>query len=85
MPGVHNNYYRVVLFCSAHLILFCSFNIILLSTLQVFYVGGAIIGGYLSATLSGSLGSSLGVSPVSAFVGGACLLFGARLASGCTT
>ncbi len=50
----------------------------------MYYIGGAILGGYVSATLSGSLGSAVGVSPTSAVFGGMCLLFGARLASGCT-
>lgn len=48
------------------------------------YVGGAVLGGALSSMLSGSWGNVEGVSPISGFVGGVCLLFGARLASGCT-
>ena len=52
--------------------------------IQVFYVAGAIAGGLLSATMSGSFGSVAGVSPISAFVGGMCMLLGARTASGCT-
>ena len=51
---------------------------------QVFYAGGAILGGAISATLSGSWGSVNGFDPIVVFVGGIFLVFGARLASGCT-
>lgn len=52
---------------------------------QVFYVGGAIFGGFMSAFASGSLGSVPGVSLQSAFIGGFLMLFGARMAGGCTS
>ncbi|XP_013410268.1 uncharacterized protein LOC106173630 [Lingula anatina] len=52
---------------------------------QVFYVSGAVLGGYLSASASGSLGTARGVAPLSALTGGALMLFGARLAGGCTS
>ena len=51
---------------------------------QVFYAGGAILGGAISATLSGSWGSVIGFDPTVVFIGGMLLVFGARLASGCT-
>ncbi|XP_019851607.1 PREDICTED: uncharacterized protein LOC100641634 [Amphimedon queenslandica] len=52
---------------------------------QVVYVGSAALGGAASSLLSGTWGSVEGVSPLTGFIGGACLLFGARLASGCTS
>ena len=45
---------------------------------------GAIVGGYVSATMSRSIGTAIGVSPLSAFLGGVCLLVGARMGAGCT-
>jgi len=47
-------------------------------------VSGAIAGSYLSANASGSLDSVLGVTPMQAFVGGALMFMGARIAGGCT-
>ena len=38
----------------------------------------------MSAVASGSWGTAVGVAPPTAIVGGALMLFGARLASGCT-
>ena len=52
--------------------------------LQMFYVAGAIAGACVSAAASGSLGSTPGVSLLSSFLGGLVLIFGARLAGGCT-
>nr|XP_054763118.1 UPF0394 inner membrane protein YeeE-like [Lytechinus pictus] len=52
---------------------------------QVFYVTGAIAGACISAAASGSLGSTPGVSLASSFLGGVLLIFGARLAGGCTS
>jgi uncharacterized membrane protein YedE/YeeE len=52
---------------------------------QVMYVLGAMVGGAISALSSGSWGSAVGTSKMSAFIGGMCLLFGSRLASGCTS
>ena len=52
--------------------------------MKVVYVGSAALGGAGSSLLSGTWGSIEGVSPLIGFIGGACLLFGARLASGCT-
>ena len=43
-----------------------------------------VTGAAISAVLSDSWGSQVGVGPYSAFLGGALMLFGARLASGCT-
>ena len=47
-------------------------------------MGSAALGGAASSLLSGTWGSAEGVSSLTGFIGGACLLFGARLASGCT-
>ncbi|XP_033110448.1 UPF0394 inner membrane protein YeeE-like [Anneissia japonica] len=52
---------------------------------QVFYVTSAILGGFISAYLSDTLGSAESVSAVDAFVGGILMVFGARLAGGCTS
>jgi len=52
---------------------------------QVCYVAGAICGAFISSSSSGSYGTSVGVSPLQSFIGGALLLFGARLAGGCTS
>jgi len=47
-------------------------------------VFGAVVGAYLSASMSGKLGKVQGVSVSSAFLGGFFLYIGARLAGGCT-
>ena len=47
-------------------------------------MSGAIAGSYLSASASGSLDSVVGVTPMQAFVGGALMFMGARIAGGCT-
>lgn len=52
---------------------------------QVWYVCGAMAGGYLSAYSSGSLQSVTGVSMSHAFTGGAVMIIGARIAGGCTS
>ena len=52
---------------------------------QVIYVCSAISGAALSKAAGGTLGAVLGVSPVAAFLGGALMLFGARMAGGCTS
>lgn len=54
---------------------------------QVVYVTSAIVGGALSVHWSGSnaLHSVAGVDPLHAFLGGALMVFGARLAAGCTS
>lgn len=52
--------------------------------LQVFFVSGAMVGSYLSASSSQTLGSVLGVTPTQAFTGGALMFLGARIAGGCT-
>lgn len=48
-----------------------------------FWVGG-IAGAGLSAYSSDSWGVAVGVRPWAGFLGGALMLFGARMASGCT-
>jgi len=45
---------------------------------------GGIAGAGLSAHLSGTWGTAAGVAPLLGFLGGASMLFGARMASGCT-
>ena len=45
---------------------------------------GALGGSALSTYLSGTWGQEGGVAPWVGFVGGAMMLFGARMASGCT-
>ena len=45
---------------------------------------GAMGGAALSANLSGTWGGERGVAPLVGFLGGAFMLFGARMASGCT-
>ena len=52
--------------------------------LQVAYWIGAASGAALSAYLSGSWGTTAVVNPWLSFLGGAAMLFGARMASGCT-
>ncbi|XP_071963645.1 uncharacterized protein [Antedon mediterranea] len=52
---------------------------------QVYYVASAILGGFMSSHLSGTYGSAEGVGAVEAFLGGALMVFGARLAGGCTS
>ncbi|XP_071487501.1 thiosulfate transporter TsuA-like [Diadema antillarum] len=52
---------------------------------QVSYVLGAVVGACVSAAASRSLGSVPGVSLASSFIGGFLLIFGSRLASGCTS
>ncbi|XP_038064428.1 uncharacterized protein LOC119734882 [Patiria miniata] len=52
---------------------------------QVLFVLGAVGGAYISAMSSSSLGVAGGVPPTAAFVGGALMLYGARMAGGCTS
>jgi len=54
---------------------------------QVVYVGSAILGSYLSASLSNSYGSSNvhGIHPLAGLIGGFFLIFGAQYAGGCTS
>lgn len=53
---------------------------------QVFYVSFAILGAYVSAQLSGTFPTSAsGVPAPSALIGGFLMLFGSRLAGGCTS
>ncbi|XP_070577453.1 thiosulfate transporter TsuA-like [Ptychodera flava] len=52
---------------------------------QVFYVTGAVLGAWISSTSSETFGSVHGVSTNTAFLGGILIIFGARLAAGCTS
>eukprot|EP01094_Clydonella_sp_ATCC50884_P004939 TRINITY_DN1392_c0_g1_i1.p1 TRINITY_DN1392_c0_g1~~TRINITY_DN1392_c0_g1_i1.p1 ORF type:complete len:402 (+),score=109.98 TRINITY_DN1392_c0_g1_i1:117-1208(+) len=55
-------------------------------TWQVVYVGGAVLGAFLSSHLSGSFMSAAHTLPAPVLVlGGFLLVFGARLADGCTS
>ncbi|XP_033734527.1 LOW QUALITY PROTEIN: UPF0394 inner membrane protein YeeE-like [Pecten maximus] len=52
---------------------------------QVIFIGGSALGSYISATASGQYGNVDGVSPGVAFLGGVMIIFGARMAGGCTS
>lgn len=52
---------------------------------QVIYVIGAVLGGAISALASDSFGSQEGITGVMAFFGGFLMLFGSRVARGCTS
>jgi len=59
------------------------------SWIQPSYLFGAILGGFLSSKTSGSYGglyySMLNITPLEAIIGGFFLVFGSRLADGCTS
>jgi len=50
----------------------------------VFYVLGAVLGAYVSASVSGTLGQVKGVSVPASICGGFLLYIGARIGGGCT-
>lgn len=52
---------------------------------QVFFMVGSAMGAYLSATSSGQYGVAVGPSPGLSVTGGLMVIFGARLAGGCTS
>ncbi|XP_033637736.1 uncharacterized protein LOC117298512 [Asterias rubens] len=52
---------------------------------SIAYGCAAIIGAIFSASMSGSLGTTLGVPAHHAFVGGIVMVYGSRLAGGCTS
>ena len=52
---------------------------------KVFYVGGAVLGGYISASTSNMLSTAHGVTPIYAFTGGLLMNIGARIGGGCTS
>ena len=52
---------------------------------QVLYIGSAIGGSYLAATLGHTFGSVSGLDTVKSVMGGFLILFGSRLANGCTS
>ncbi|ELT96582.1 hypothetical protein CAPTEDRAFT_149727 [Capitella teleta] len=52
---------------------------------QIFYVGGIIAGGYLSASSANHLGQGSSVSQCEAVLGGALVCLGSRIAAGCTS
>ena len=47
-------------------------------------MAGAVAGSYVSSTLSNTRGSIGGVNPLLGFSGGLLLIYGSRLAGGCT-
>ena len=52
--------------------------------IQVLYIGGAVGGAFLSSSMSGTFGTAMGVSAISGFTGAFIMVFGSRLAGGCT-
>ena len=52
---------------------------------QVFFVGTAVLGAWVSAETTNSIGRAPGVAWYEAFIGGFMMLFGARQAGGCTS
>nr|XP_006822163.1 PREDICTED: uncharacterized protein LOC102806177 [Saccoglossus kowalevskii] len=52
---------------------------------QVLYVSGAVFGAWMSANCSDTLGTVDGVSTATSFIGGVVMVFGSRLAAGCTS
>ncbi|XP_022331473.2 uncharacterized protein LOC111129400 [Crassostrea virginica] len=52
---------------------------------QVVFVLSSVFGAFMSSIFSGTYGSVPGVSITQSFVGGALIIFGARLAGGCTS
>ncbi|GMH55238.1 hypothetical protein TL16_g01857 [Triparma laevis f. inornata] len=52
---------------------------------QLLYCGFCCVGAYISSTLSETYGTSPGLSPIECFLGGVLMLFGSRLAAGCTS
>jgi uncharacterized membrane protein YedE/YeeE len=53
--------------------------------LTVIFVSFAILGGFISSKVSGVYALSQGIHPYSAFLGGFLMVFGARIAGGCTS
>ncbi len=53
--------------------------------LSLAFTIGCILGAFTSSYISGSFGQSMGVHPYNAFLGGFVMVFGARLAGGCTS
>ena len=56
----------------------------MLTIFQVVFVLSSVFGAFMSSIFSGTYGSVPGVSITQSFVGGALIIFGARLAGGCT-
>jgi uncharacterized membrane protein YedE/YeeE len=52
---------------------------------QIFYATGAVLGAYISATASGTLGATASLSPMTSFLGGFILFLGTRIGGGCTS
>lgn len=59
-------------------------DIKMLIVFQVVFVLSSVFGAFMSSIFSGTYGSVPGVSITQSFVGGALIIFGARLAGGCT-
>ena len=52
---------------------------------QVLYLGAAVLGALAAAASAKMLGDVDGVTPAAGFIGGFLMLFGSRLAGGCTS
>eukprot|EP01147_Barroeca_monosierra_P007365 gene7365-9751_t len=52
---------------------------------QVIYLSAAMLGALVSAVSSNTLGDAHGITPGAGFIGGFLMLFGSRLAGGCTS
>lgn len=53
--------------------------------LSLAFTIGSVLGAFASSYPSGSFGQSVGVHPYNAFLGGFVMVFGARIAGGCTS
>ena len=56
----------------------------IISVYQVIFIASAMFGAYISSTLSGRYGTIWGKSIPEAFIGGVMIVFGSRMAGGCT-
>mmetsp|Transcript_4908 Transcript_4908/g.12547 ORF Transcript_4908/g.12547 Transcript_4908/m.12547 type:complete len:362 (-) Transcript_4908:184-1269(-) len=52
---------------------------------QVVYLAASVAGSYLSSTHMGTFGAAQGLDPLTGVAGGFLMLFGSRVASGCTS
>ena len=64
---------------------FSKFRTGLSNWLTVVFVSFAVLGGFASSKLGGVFAMSSGIHPYSAFLGGFLMVFGARIAGGCTS
>jgi len=52
---------------------------------QVYFVCGSVLGAFVSSVLSGTFNSAAALPIIPSFVGGFLIIFGARIAGGCTS